>query len=97
MKYILSSISVINAVDEEGKVDLSGVQKSTLLTFGVKGQQEITVKGPRLNSTKNEKTSIVYGIDYRLNLRVLPPVPRLQVGFFLSSLSLGWLSFFLLI
>jgi len=78
VSYILSSISVINAVDEEGKVDLNGVQKSTLLNFGVKGQQEITLKGPRLNGTKSEKTNIVYGVDYRLNPRVLPAVPRLQ-------------------
>ena len=72
---------MINAVDEEGKVDLSGVQKSTLLTFGVKGQQEITVKGPRLNGTKSEKTGIIYGVDYRLNPRILPSVPRLQVSY----------------
>ena len=79
VKYILSSISVINAVDEDGKVDLNGVQKSTLLAFGVKGQQELTVKGPRLNVTKKEKTNVTYGADFRLNPRVLPPVPRLQV------------------
>ena len=70
---------MINAVDEEGKVDLNGVQKSTLLNFGVEGQQQIIVKGPRLNGTKSEKTSIAYGVDYRLNPRVLPSVPRLQV------------------
>eukprot|EP00795_Rhopilema_esculentum_P001366 gene1366-15771_t len=78
VKYVLSSISVINAVDDEGKIDLNGVQDSTLLTFGVKGQQMLEVKGPRLNSTKKEKTSVTYGNDYRLNPRILPSVPKLQ-------------------
>ena len=85
VKYVLSSISVINAVDDEGKIDLNGVQDSTLLTFGVKGQQMLEVKGPRLNSTKKEKTSVTYGNDYRLNPRILPSVPKLQV-FLISSL-----------
>lgn len=82
---------MINAVDEEGKVDLNGVQNSTLLTFGVKGQQELTVKGPRLNGTKKEKTSIVYGIDYRLSPRVLPSVPMLQVRYLITFTTASYL------
>ena len=79
VNYVLSSISVTNAVDEEGKVELNVVQDSTLLTFGVKGKQTLSLIGPRLNNTKKEKTSIVHGKDYRLSPRILPAVPKLQV------------------
>ena len=79
MNYVLSSISVTNAVDEEGKVELNVVQDSTLLTFGVKGKQTLSLIGPRLNNTKKEKTSIIHGKDYRLSPRILPAVPKLQV------------------
>ncbi len=87
VKYVLSSISVINAVDDEGKIELNSVQDSTLLTFGVSGKQELAVKGPRLNSTKKERMAVTYGKDFRLNPRVLPAMPKLQV-YFLSCMRI---------
>ena len=83
IKYTLTSIAVANTVDDEGKVEQNPVQESTLLTFGVKGQQDLKVRGPRLNNTKKEKTSVVYGNDRRLQPRIMPAMPRLQVRLFL--------------
>ena len=35
--------------------------------------------GPRLNATKDHKTSITYAKDFRLELNVVPPMPKLEV------------------
>ena len=37
------------------------------------------IKGPRLNQTKVERASVVYGKDNRLHWRVTPPMPKLLV------------------
>ena len=39
----------------------------------------VKVKGPRLNQTKVERASVVYGKDHRLHWRVTPPMPKLLV------------------
>ena len=67
----------------------AGVQ--AILTEGVQGVVNVEVKGPRLNETKVERASVVYGKDYRLHWRVTPPMPKLLVSVSLSlspSLSL---------
>eukprot|EP00794_Sanderia_malayensis_P018865 gene18865-20765_t len=79
VKYVLSSVSVINAIDDEGKIELNAVQDTTLLTFGVAGKQPLAVKGCRLNATKKERMAISYGQDFRLNPRILPAMPKLQI------------------
>ncbi len=53
---------------------------SYVSTISVWGQLSLEVTGPRLNSTKEEKTSRMYGPDRRLDLVVAPPMPQLQVS-----------------
>lgn len=43
-------------------------------------QQRIDLKGPRLNATLPEKTSVAYARDERLNVRVGPPMARLHAA-----------------
>uniref|UniRef100_UPI00358F5108 trafficking protein particle complex subunit 8 isoform X2 n=1 Tax=Myxine glutinosa TaxID=7769 RepID=UPI00358F5108 len=57
----------------------------------VRGRQELHLQGPRLNSTLEEKTSVVYGPDNRLCPIVTPAMPLLEVFFmkFPSALLCG--------
>lgn len=45
----------------------------------VRGQQNLEIQGPRLNMTKEEKTSVKYGPDHRLDPIITPPMPLLEV------------------
>ncbi|CAH1780178.1 unnamed protein product [Owenia fusiformis] len=47
----------------------------------VRGKQVLETQGPRLNATKLEKTTCMYGPDKRLDLIVAPPMPQLKVEF----------------
>ncbi|XP_059369033.1 trafficking protein particle complex subunit 8-like isoform X2 [Carassius carassius] len=47
----------------------------------VRGQQNLEIQGPRLNLTKEEKTSVRYGPDRRLDPIITPPMPLLEVFF----------------
>ncbi|XP_026147081.1 trafficking protein particle complex subunit 8-like isoform X2 [Carassius auratus] len=47
----------------------------------VRGQQNLEIQGPRLNMTKEEKTSVRYGPDRRLDPIITPPMPLLEVFF----------------
>ena len=47
----------------------------------VQGRQDLDIQGPRLNSNKEERCSVVYGPDRRLDLIVAPPMPSLEVMF----------------
>ncbi|XP_057208656.1 trafficking protein particle complex subunit 8 isoform X5 [Triplophysa rosa] len=47
----------------------------------VRGQQNLEIQGPRLNMTKEEKTSVSYGPDRRLDPIITPPMPLLEVFF----------------
>ncbi|XP_077982517.1 trafficking protein particle complex subunit 8-like [Glandiceps talaboti] len=49
--------------------------------ISVRGKQDLDVQGPRLNTSKTEKASIVYGPDRRLDPIISPPMPLLQVTF----------------
>ncbi|KAI4892506.1 hypothetical protein NFI96_018306 [Prochilodus magdalenae] len=47
----------------------------------VRGQQNLEIQGPRLNVTKEEKTSVKHGPDRRLDPIITPPMPLLEVFF----------------
>uniref|UniRef100_A0A672T8F2 Trafficking protein particle complex subunit 8 n=1 Tax=Sinocyclocheilus grahami TaxID=75366 RepID=A0A672T8F2_SINGR len=47
----------------------------------VRGQQNLEIQGSRLNMTKEEKTSVTYGPDHRLDPIITPPMPLLEVFF----------------
>ena len=61
----------------------SGVQ--AILCEGVQGVVNIEVRGPRLNETKVERASVVYGKDHRLHWRVTPPMPKIMVSVAITS------------
>ncbi|KAB5539779.1 hypothetical protein PHYPO_G00093090 [Pangasianodon hypophthalmus] len=47
----------------------------------VRGRQDLEIQGPRLNTTKEEKTSVRHGSDRRLEPIITPPMPLLEVFF----------------
>jgi hypothetical protein len=54
---------------------------SFLQSIAVKGKVNLEVQGPRLNNTKEEKMSKMYGPDRRLDLLIISQMPLLQVCF----------------
>nr|XP_014348794.1 PREDICTED: trafficking protein particle complex subunit 8 [Latimeria chalumnae] len=49
--------------------------------MSVRGRQDLEIQGPRLNNTKEEKTSVQYGADHRLDPIITPSMPLLEVYF----------------
>ena len=47
--------------------------------LSVCGRQYLEIQGPRLNQTKEEKTSVNHGQDHRLDPIIAPPMPLLEV------------------
>nr|XP_060631210.1 trafficking protein particle complex subunit 8 isoform X7 [Anolis sagrei ordinatus] len=60
-----------------------GLQTGKYLSNGmsVRGRQDLEIQGPRLNNTKEEKTSIKYGPDRRLDPIITEEMPLLEVFF----------------
>ncbi|XP_074645318.1 trafficking protein particle complex subunit 8-like [Tubulanus polymorphus] len=54
---------------------------SFISTISIRGKSILEVQGPRLNQSKTEKTSKVYGPDCRLDLIIAPKMPLLEVKF----------------
>ncbi|KAJ3598805.1 hypothetical protein NHX12_032769 [Muraenolepis orangiensis] len=44
----------------------------------VRGQQDLEIQGPRLNNTKEDKTSVSHGQDQRLHPIITPPMPLME-------------------
>ena len=71
----------------DGELEILGVAYSIRAQFPqsestdytIRGKQYFSVRGPRLNATKEHKTSVTYAKDLRLQLVVAPPMPRLDV------------------
>ncbi|XP_060773598.1 trafficking protein particle complex subunit 8 isoform X2 [Neoarius graeffei] len=59
--------------------DLTTDEASRLMC--VRGRQDLEIQGPRLNMTKEEKTSVRHGSDRRLEPIITPPMPLLEVFF----------------
>ncbi|XP_023569888.1 trafficking protein particle complex subunit 8 isoform X3 [Octodon degus] len=51
------------------------------LSMSVRGRQDLEIQGPRLNNTKEEKMSITYGPDRRLDPIITEEMPLLEVFF----------------
>ncbi|XP_032875370.1 trafficking protein particle complex subunit 8 isoform X1 [Amblyraja radiata] len=49
--------------------------------LSVRGRQDLEIQGPRLNNTKEEKTSVKYGSDRRLDPIITETKPLLEVFF----------------
>uniref|UniRef100_A0A673XVI4 Trafficking protein particle complex subunit 8 n=1 Tax=Salmo trutta TaxID=8032 RepID=A0A673XVI4_SALTR len=54
---------------------------NTTAGTSVRGRQDLEIQGPRLNQTKEEKTSVSHGPDRRLDPTITPPMPLLEVFF----------------
>lgn len=52
-----------------------------IMSVSVRGRQDLEIQGPRLNNTKEEKTSIKYGPDRRLDPIIIEEMPLLEVFF----------------
>ncbi|XP_008113119.1 trafficking protein particle complex subunit 8 isoform X5 [Anolis carolinensis] len=79
--YNLGSIQGTTVLDG---IDASvGLQTGKYLSNGmsVRGRQDLEIQGPRLNNTKEEKTSIKYGPDRRLDPIITEEMPLLEVFF----------------
>uniref|UniRef100_A0A672T6M2 Trafficking protein particle complex subunit 8 n=1 Tax=Sinocyclocheilus grahami TaxID=75366 RepID=A0A672T6M2_SINGR len=63
---------------DTGEVDNSSLAEDLMC---VRGQQNLEIQGSRLNMTKEEKTSVTYGPDHRLDPIITPPMPLLEVFF----------------
>ncbi|RXM29241.1 Trafficking protein particle complex subunit 8 [Acipenser ruthenus] len=80
--YNLGTVPFVNVVD--GTDPSSGLQvDGNLVSNGmsVRGRQDLEIQGPRLNNTKEEKTSVKHGPDRRLDPIITPPMPLLEVFF----------------
>ncbi|XP_072267380.1 trafficking protein particle complex subunit 8 [Pyxicephalus adspersus] len=67
----------------DGVNPLNSVPAGKFISNGmsVRGRQDLEIQGPRLNGTKEEKTSIQYGPDRRLDPIIVPEMPLLEVFF----------------
>ena len=86
IKYSLTSVAINGPVDE--KFSIPAGAASAMTAVSMLGRLDLVLKGPRLNNTKAEKTSVVHGLDNRLNLDVVPPMPLLEV--MSLCLQLSW-------
>lgn len=71
-----------------GTVQTDVPKSSIPNTLSVRGKQKLEVQGPRLNNTKEEKASKMYGPDRRLDLVIQQEMPQLQVSFCQFPLTL---------
>ncbi|KAM6217954.1 trafficking protein particle complex subunit 8 isoform 2-T2 [Rhynchocyon petersi] len=78
--YNLGTIQGSMAVDGIGALPGCHTGKHSL-SMSVRGRQDLEIQGPRLNNTKEEKTSIKYGPDRRLDPIIAEEMPLLEVFF----------------
>uniref|UniRef100_G1PRH5 Trafficking protein particle complex subunit 8 n=1 Tax=Myotis lucifugus TaxID=59463 RepID=G1PRH5_MYOLU len=78
--YNLGTIQGSTTVDGIGALPGCHTGKQSL-SMSVRGRQDLEIQGPRLNSTKEEKTSITYGPDRRLDPIIVEEMPLLEVFF----------------
>ncbi|XP_077439966.1 trafficking protein particle complex subunit 8 isoform X3 [Vanacampus margaritifer] len=71
--YDLAAASSSEASDHDG------LQKAE--TVVVSGKQDLKIRGPRLNHTKEDKMFVRYGPERRLEPVITPPMPLMEVFF----------------
>ncbi|KAF7203778.1 trafficking protein particle complex subunit 8 [Nothobranchius furzeri] len=70
---LTSSFAGETASNTEGQQALSQMT--------VRGRQDLKIRGPRLNLTKEDKMQVRYGADQRLEPIITPPMPLMEVFF----------------
>ncbi|XP_023365982.1 trafficking protein particle complex subunit 8 isoform X3 [Otolemur garnettii] len=78
--YNLGTIQGSMTVDGIGALPGCHTGKYSL-SMSVRGRQDLEIQGPRLNNTKEEKTSVKYGPDRRLDPIITEEMPLLEVFF----------------
>ena len=73
LAYNLAASSTATATVSDGQsfASMQGVS--------VRGKLNLECQGPRLNKTKAHRASRMYDIDRRLDVHVVPAMPRLEV------------------
>lgn len=59
----------------------SSTEDQQTLDLMVRGKQDLKIRGPRLNLTKEDKMSVRHGPDRRLDPIITPPMPLMEVFF----------------
>ncbi|XP_054646077.1 trafficking protein particle complex subunit 8 isoform X2 [Dunckerocampus dactyliophorus] len=67
------------AAASSGDMVADGQQKSDIMV--VRGKQDLKIRGPRLNQTKEDKMFVRYGPDRRLDPIITPPMALMEVFF----------------
>uniref|UniRef100_A0A8D0A3C8 Trafficking protein particle complex subunit 8 n=1 Tax=Sander lucioperca TaxID=283035 RepID=A0A8D0A3C8_SANLU len=76
----LHIVGVVRALTHSVDVLLSPGQQMLDLMV-VRGRQDLKIRGPRLNQTKEDKMLIRHGLDLRLDPIITPPMPLMEVFF----------------
>ncbi|CAG0905262.1 unnamed protein product, partial [Cyprideis torosa] len=63
------------------KMDAQGTVVESSSSRSCPGRVPLMIRGPRLNNSKKERCSVSYGRDSRLQLLILPQIPRVSVHF----------------
>lgn len=66
-------------LDGQNKTSDDKHQEAALAAVGVTGVKMLSVKGARLNNTKEQKATVTYDSDKRLEINVVPQLPLLEV------------------
>ena len=90
IKYSLSSVTLSGPVDYINTKSAATTDHPAVSAVSVLGRLDIGVRGPRLNSSKIERSSVMYGEDNRLNIVIVKPMPRLVVSYITISLSVRY-------
>ncbi|XP_049910799.1 trafficking protein particle complex subunit 8 isoform X2 [Epinephelus moara] len=69
------------AAASSGEMAPSTEGQQTLDFMEVRGKQDLKIRGPRLNQTKEDKMVIRHGLDRRLDPIITPPMPLMEVFF----------------
>ncbi|CAF0878505.1 unnamed protein product [Adineta ricciae] len=60
---------------------VQNISDQTTWPYGIMGKALFHVKGIRLNSNRKERLNVMYGVDKRLELQVVPEAPLLHIEF----------------
>lgn len=72
--------NLLSLKQSEGDQVIDTVNPSAIISL--QGKQCLQMKGPRLNKTAEDRASVIYADDNRLNINVLSPMAKLQVSIF---------------
>ncbi|CAF5041852.1 unnamed protein product, partial [Rotaria sp. Silwood1] len=60
---------------------VQNISDQTTWPYGIMGKTLFHVKGIRLNSNRRERLNVIYGVDKRLEIQVVPEAPLLHIEF----------------